>query len=138
MSKGRFSIIPEVEESEIDDLEHLTKSEDEESEELSDESSEGVKEVSEEKSSTEAEDQDEPQIGNEVSLMPKETYNMQETVVSLGSKKKELHPIWLRERVSEKEHLDANTEQRLFDPSFLKDITIKEVKIDNNLLKTHQ
>ena len=33
-----------------------------------------------------------------------------------GSKKKELHPIWLRERVSEKEHLDANTEQRLFDP----------------------
>ena len=54
--------------------------------------------------------------------------------VSLGSKKKELHPIWLRERVSEKEHLDANTEQRLFDPSFLKNITIKDVKIDNNLL----
>ena len=51
-----------------------------------------------------------------------------------GSEKKELHPIWLRERVSEKEYLDANTEQRLFDPSFLKDITIKEVKIDNNLL----
>ena len=36
--------------------------------------------------------------------------------VFLGSEKKELHPIWLRERVSEKEHLDANTEQRLFDP----------------------
>ena len=45
--------------------------------------------------------------------------------VFLGSEKKELHPIWLRERVSEKEHLDANTEQRLFDPSFLKNITIK-------------
>ena len=29
--------------------------------------------------------------------------------VFLGSEKKELHPIWLRERVSEKEHLDANT-----------------------------
>ena len=51
-----------------------------------------------------------------------------------GSEKKELHPIWLRERVSEKEHLDANTEQRLFDPSFLKNITITDVKIDNNLL----
>ncbi len=46
--------------------------------------------------------------------------------VFLGSEKKELHPIWLRERVSEKEHLDANTEQRLFDPSFLKNITIKD------------
>ena len=45
-----------------------------------------------------------------------------------GSEKKELHPIWLRERVSEKEYLDANTEQRLFDPSFLKNITIKDVK----------
>ena len=54
--------------------------------------------------------------------------------VFLGSKRKELHPIWLRERVSEKEHLDANTEQRLFDPSFLKNITIKNVKIDNDLL----
>ena len=54
--------------------------------------------------------------------------------VFLGSEKKELHPIWLRERVSEKEHLDANTEQRLFDPSFLKNITIKNVKIDNDLL----
>ena len=54
--------------------------------------------------------------------------------VFLGSEKKELHPIWLRERVSEKEHLDANTEQRLFDPSFLKNITIKDVKIDNDLL----
>ena len=30
-----------------------------------------------------------------------------------GSNKWELHPIWLRERVSEKEHLDKNTEQRL-------------------------
>mgnify|MGYP005699981417 CR=1 FL=1 len=29
-----------------------------------------------------------------------------------GSNKWELHPIWLRERVSEEEHLDKNTEQR--------------------------
>ena len=36
-----------------------------------------------------------------------------------GPNKLELHPIWLRERVSEKEHLDKNTEQRLFDPSVL-------------------
>ena len=54
--------------------------------------------------------------------------------VFLGSEKKELHPIWLRERVSEKEYLDANSEQRLFDPSYLKNITIKDVKIDNDLL----
>ena len=40
-----------------------------------------------------------------------------------GSNKWELHPIWLRERVSEEEHLDKNTEQRLFDPSFLKAVS---------------
>ena len=50
-----------------------------------------------------------------------------------GSKKKELHPIWLRERVSEKEHLDANTEQRLFDPSFLEKIKINNAIIKGNL-----
>ena len=44
-----------------------------------------------------------------------------------GPNKLELHPIWLRERVSEKEHLDKNTEQRLFDPSLLKDIKINKV-----------
>ena len=51
-----------------------------------------------------------------------------------GSNKWELHPIWLRERVSEKEHLDKNTEQRLFDPSFLKDIKINKVNIIDKLL----
>ena len=51
-----------------------------------------------------------------------------------GSNKLELHPIWLRERVSEKEHLDKNTEQRLFDPSFLKDIKINKVNIIDKLL----
>ena len=34
-----------------------------------------------------------------------------------GSFKEEIHPFWLRERVSEKEHLDEGTQQRLFDPS---------------------
>ena len=34
-----------------------------------------------------------------------------------GSNKEEIHPFWLRERVSEKEHLDEGTQQRLFDPS---------------------
>ena len=51
-----------------------------------------------------------------------------------GPNKLELHPIWLRERVSEKEHLDKNTEQRLFDPSLLKDIRINKVNITDKLL----
>ena len=51
-----------------------------------------------------------------------------------GPNKLELHPIWLRERVSEKEHLDKNTEQRLFDPSLLKDIKINKVNITDKLL----
>ena len=51
-----------------------------------------------------------------------------------GPNRLELHPIWLRERVSEKEHLDKNTEQRLFDPSLLKDIKINKVNITDKLL----
>jgi len=37
-----------------------------------------------------------------------------------GSNKEEIHPFWLRERVSEKEYLDEGTQQRLFDPSTMR------------------
>ena len=40
--------------------------------------------------------------------------------VFLGSEKKELHPIWLRERVSEKEHLDAVSYTHLTLPTILR------------------
>ena len=36
-----------------------------------------------------------------------------------GSDKKEIHPFWLRERVTEEKFLDKRTQQRLFDPTFL-------------------
>ena len=36
-----------------------------------------------------------------------------------GSDKKEIHPFWLRERVTEEKFLDKGTQQRLFDPTFL-------------------
>ena len=38
----------------------------------------------------------------------------------IGTNKEEIHPFWLRERVSEKEYLDEGTQQRLFDPSSMK------------------
>ena len=33
--------------------------------------------------------------------------------------KHEIHPFWLRERVSENQFLDEKTQQRLFDPTTL-------------------
>ena len=52
-----------------------------------------------------------------------------------GINKEELHPFWLRERVSEKEYLDEGTQQRLFDPSAMNHaIDIVEAKIDGNFL----
>ena len=49
--------------------------------------------------------------------------------------KTEIHPIWLRERVRDEEFLDKNNDQRLFDPSFLENIDIKDARINNNLLE---
>ena len=34
-----------------------------------------------------------------------------------GKSIQEIHPFWLRERVSEEKFLDKGTQQRLFDPS---------------------
>jgi len=49
--------------------------------------------------------------------------------------KTEIHPIWLRERVCDEEFLDKNNDQRLFDPSFLNNITIISAKINNDILE---
>jgi len=48
---------------------------------------------------------------------------------------KEIHPIWLRERVREEKYLDKNNDQRLFDPSFLNDINIENAQINNDTLE---
>ena len=47
--------------------------------------------------------------------------------------KKEIHPFWLRERVNGDNFLDKGTQQRLFDPTELKN----NIKIDSlNLLNS--
>ena len=52
-----------------------------------------------------------------------------------GLNKEEIHPFWLRERVSEKEHLDQGTQQRLFDPSAMKQsIEIINAEINGQFL----
>tara|TARA_B110000014_G_C19916679_1_gene474278 strand:+ start:387 stop:572 length:186 start_codon:yes stop_codon:yes gene_type:complete len=40
--------------------------------------------------------------------------------------KKEIHPFWLRERVNGHSFVDKRTQQRLFDPTYLK----KNIEID--------
>ncbi|MDC3066219.1 TauD/TfdA family dioxygenase [Candidatus Pelagibacter sp.] len=53
-----------------------------------------------------------------------------------GSSSQEIHPFWLRERVTNEEYFDNNTQQRKFDPTFLKtDVEIKNVKINNDFLE---
>ena len=41
--------------------------------------------------------------------------------------KKEIHPFWFRERVNGDDHIDKGTQQRLFDPTKLKE----NIEIDN-------
>ena len=53
-----------------------------------------------------------------------------------GSIKKEIHPFWLRERVSGEKFLDKGTQQRLFDPTFLdNEILINKVNIIDKFLE---
>ena len=53
-----------------------------------------------------------------------------------GFSSQEIHPFWLRERVSNDEYFDANTQQRKFDPTFLKtDVEIKSAKINSDFLE---
>ena len=46
-----------------------------------------------------------------------ELINNKKVILDSDGSKKEIHPFWLRERVSESEHLDPGTQQRLFDPA---------------------
>jgi len=53
-----------------------------------------------------------------------------------GYEKKEIHPFWLRERVNGEKFLDKGTQQRLFDPTFLKsDISINKANINEKYLE---
>ena len=55
--------------------------------------------------------------------------------VNNGIIKHEIHPFWLRERVSEEEYLDQRTQQRLFDPSLMNHIVdVEEVTINGDYL----
>ena len=50
--------------------------------------------------------------------------------------KKEIHPFWLRERVNGDAHVDKKTQQRLFDPTNLKDnIKIDHIDLSNKFLE---
>ena len=50
--------------------------------------------------------------------------------------KKEIHPFWLRERVNNKNFLDQKTQQRLFDPTMLKNSSeISKVNISDKFLE---
>ena len=50
--------------------------------------------------------------------------------------KKEIHPFWLRERVNSENFLDQKTQQRLFDPTMLKNSSeISKVSISDKILK---
>ncbi len=50
--------------------------------------------------------------------------------------KKEIHPFWLRERVNSENFLDQKTQQRLFDPTMLKDNSeISKVSISDKFLE---
>ena len=49
--------------------------------------------------------------------------------------KKEIHPFWLRERVNGEKFVDKGTQQRLFDPTELKEnIEIKNVSLSDKYL----
>ena len=61
--------------------------------------------------------------------------NNKKIVFNNSQNKTEIHPVWLRERVSDEKYLDKNNDQRLFDPSFLNNINIENAKIDNNFLE---
>ena len=50
--------------------------------------------------------------------------------------KKEIHPFWLRERVNSENFLDQKTQQRLFDPTMLKNSSeISKVNISDEFLE---
>ena len=61
--------------------------------------------------------------------------NNNKVIFSVHQNQTEIHPIWLRERVRDEKYLDKNNDQRLFDPSFLENISIENASIDADILK---
>ena len=61
--------------------------------------------------------------------------NNNTVIFNNNNQKTEIHPLWLRERVNGKEYLDRKTDQRLFDPSFLENIKIKNAIIKKKTLE---
>ena len=61
--------------------------------------------------------------------------NNNKVIFSINQDQTEIHPIWLRERVRDDQHLDKNNDQRLFDPSFLNNINIENAHIYKNTLE---
>ena len=56
-------------------------------------------------------------------------------VENKGSKN-EIHPFWLRERVNGEDFVDFKTQQRLFDPTYLKkEIKINKINLSENFLE---
>ncbi len=64
--------------------------------------------------------------------------NKKKIFVNFNKKNIELHPLWLRERVSSQDLLDTNTGQRLYDPSNLNlKLKIQDASIKNKSLNIH-
>tara|TARA_B100002051_G_scaffold271126_1_gene305237 strand:+ start:60 stop:1163 length:1104 start_codon:yes stop_codon:yes gene_type:complete len=62
--------------------------------------------------------------------------NNKKTVIFINNKNKEIHPLWLRERVNNPELLDQNNRQRLYEPSDLnRKIKIQKALINKKNLK---
>jgi gamma-butyrobetaine dioxygenase len=61
--------------------------------------------------------------------------NKNNIIFNHKDRKIEIHPIWLRERVREEKFLDKNNDQRLFDPSFLENISIEHANINGSKLE---
>ena len=64
-----------------------------------------------------------------------ELIDKKKVFLNTDGSKKEIHPFWLRERVSEREHLDPGTQQRLFDPATINfKVDIDEANIEGDYL----
>ena len=57
--------------------------------------------------------------------------NKKKILVSGYNNSMVIHPMWLRERVTDAKYLDKNNGQRLYDPSKIK----KNIKIEDNDLE---
>ena len=61
--------------------------------------------------------------------------NKKRIFINFLSQDTEIHPLWLRERVTNSDYLDKNNGQRLYEPSKIKkNLKIKSALIKNKLL----